>query len=76
MGITGIIAYVLFIKESFKFNFSREINLLCIITLLYFSMILSVWYLYYPTVIPLYAALAQGSTNGYKKYVMSQRLQQ
>ncbi|MBS6956406.1 MAG: hypothetical protein KH230_24635 [Enterocloster asparagiformis] len=71
MGVAGIISYLLFIKASFKVCFNREIRTLCIIILIYFSMILSVWYLYYPTIIPLYLALSQGATDYNKKYSMS-----
>lgn len=57
-GLLGIIAYLSFLNNIFKFRIKKRV-LLLVILLLYFSTILSVWYSYYFTLIPIFALFSK-----------------
>lgn len=52
-GALGVIAYILYLNSIFKFNLRKK-GILFVVTVLYFSIILSVWYVYYFAFIPVY----------------------
>ena len=53
LGCIGVLAYLYFLASAFNTKLSRDNIILFCILLVYSSTILSVWYLYYPFIIPL-----------------------
>lgn len=66
-GIIGALSYIYFIKHSFNIEIHRNNFILLLIIIAYFTIILSVWYIYYPALIPVYCAFSKYSTFAVRK---------
>lgn len=64
LGVIGTFAYAFFIKAAFKLKLNLDSVILLCLFIGYSTTILSVWYLYYPALIPFFISLACAKQKG------------
>lgn len=58
LGVVGTLIYAYYIKSAFNLKRNLDSTILLCVLIGYSTTILSVWYLYYPALIPIYVCLA------------------